>query len=66
MWDKIKSRHKDIGFVSAIVVILYGLYILIYNSEQVKLFAVLVFILYTHGYYTALIKKITLHEINYS
>ena len=47
MWDKIKSRHKDIGFVSAIVVILYGLYILIYNSEQVKLFTVLVFILYT-------------------
>ena len=36
MWGKIKSHHDTIGFISAVVVLLFGLRTLIVNPQSVE------------------------------
>jgi len=57
MWEKIKSHHETIGFISAVVVLLGGLIILIGNPQSVEFLDIPFFIIYPGWILYSLNKK---------
>ena len=46
MWGEIKSHHKTIGFISAVIVLLFGLITLIVSPQSVGFLDIPFFIIY--------------------
>ena len=57
MWGKIKRYHETIGFISAVIVLLFGLSTLIVNPQSVQFLDIPFFIIYPGWILYSLNKK---------
>jgi hypothetical protein len=57
MWGKIKRYQETIGFISAVIVLLFGLSILIVNPQSVQFLDIPFFIIYPGWILYSLNKK---------
>ena len=57
MWEKLKKYQDTVGFISAAVVLLYGLIILIVKPQSVEFLDIPFFIIYPSWILYSLYKK---------
>lgn len=57
MWGKIKRHQETIGFISAVIVLLFGLSILLVNPQSVQFLDIPFFIIYPGWILYSLNKK---------